>query len=142
MEKDDWSTAVVDYMRLYTAETFAGLKPDEALEATLLNAVGARVGAHMTPQDLAAPGLAFKTAFVLSYDGAPLGEFAFTDATTGRPDLFCILASPSADAPVRLETRGKYTLGVWARDGKKFLVIGPSREFIDDWAHRVAGRVS
>ncbi len=136
-QEDDWSTAVVEYMRLYTPETFAGLKPDEAQKAALVAAVGARLGVQLPPQGLAAPGLAFKTAFVLTYDGAPLGEFVFTDAA-GAPNLFCILADSAAPTPLRVDRRGEFTVGTWARDGKRFLVIGPSPKVIDDWAHALA----
>jgi anti-sigma factor RsiW len=137
-EKDDWSQAVVDYMRLYTPETFAGLKPDEATEATLVGAIGARLGVSLTPDKLNLPGLAFKTAFVLTYDDAPLGEFAFTDAA-GAPYLFCVLADSSAPQALRQEKRGEYALATWARDGKQFLVLGPSPKLIADWAQMITG---
>jgi anti-sigma factor RsiW len=133
-DKDDWSQAVVDYMRLYTPETFAGLKPDEATQAAIVGAVAARLGVHVTPEKLSLPGLAFKTAFVLSYDDSPLGEFAFADAA-GTPYLFCVLADSSAPQPLHQEKRGDYTLATWGRDGKQFLVIGPSPKVIEDWAH-------
>jgi anti-sigma factor RsiW len=139
-EKDDWSSAVVEYMRLYTPETFAGLKPDAAQEAALIGAVGARLGVRLTPQSLAMPGFAFKTAFVLTYDGAPLGEFVFTDSA-GAPNLFCVLAEPATPTPLSLNRHGEFALATWGRDGKRFLVIGPSPEVIADWAHRLASRV-
>src|SRR5437763_6881028 len=69
--REDWVTAVVEYMQLYTPETFAGLAPDPAQEAAMVGKVGARLGVELTPRELATPGLAFKTAFVLSHDGAP-----------------------------------------------------------------------
>jgi anti-sigma factor RsiW len=137
-EKDDWSQAVVEYMRLYTPETFAGLKPDAATEAAIVGAVTARLGVHVTPEKLNLPGLAFKTAFVLTYDGSPLGEFAFADAA-GTPYLFCVLADSSAPQPLHQEKRGDYALATWGRDGKQFLVIGPSPKVIDDWAHTLTG---
>jgi anti-sigma factor RsiW len=137
-ERDDWRQAVVDYMRLYTPETFAGLKPDETAEAAIVGGVATRLGVQVTPQKLSLPGLAFKTAFVLTYDGSPLGEFAFAD-TAGTPYLFCVLADSSAPQPLRQEKRGDYTLAMWGRDGKQFLVIGPSPKVIDDWAHTLTG---
>jgi hypothetical protein len=137
-EKEDWSQAVVDYMRLYTPETFAGLKPDEATEETLVGAVGARLGVTLTSDKLSLPGLAFKTAFVLTYDDSPLGEFAFTD-DAGTPYLFCILADSSAPQPLHQEKRDDYTLASWGRDGKQFLVLGPSPKLIEDWAHKLTG---
>jgi anti-sigma factor RsiW len=137
-EKDDWSQAVVDYMRLYTPETFAGLKPDAAVETELVTAVGGRLGVPLTPEKLNLPGLSFKTAFVLTYDGSPLGEFAFAD-TAGTPYLFCVLADASAPQPLHQEKRGEYALATWGRDGKRFLVLGPSPRIIEDWAHMITG---
>jgi hypothetical protein len=137
-EKEDWSKAVVDYMRLYTPETFAGLKPDAALEAALVSAVGGRLGIRLAPETLNLPGLSFKTAFVLTYDGSPLGEFAFADAA-GTPYLFCVLANSSGPQPLRQEKRGEYALAQWGRDGKRYLVLGPSPKVIEDWAHLITG---
>jgi hypothetical protein len=136
-QKEDWSKAVVDYMRLYTAETFAGLKPDAALETALVTAVGERLGVKLTPEKINLPGLSFKTAFVLTYDRSPLGEFAFTDAS-GTPYLFCVLADSSEPTPLRQEKRGEYALATWGRDGKRFLVLGPSPKVIGDWARMIA----
>jgi anti-sigma factor RsiW len=137
-EKEDWSKAVVDYMRLYTPETFAGLNPDAALESALVTAVGGRLGIQLTPEKLNLSGLSFKTAFVLAYDGSPLGEFAFTDGS-GTPYLFCVLADSSGPKPLRQEKRGGYALATWAHDGRRFLVLGPSPKVIDDWAHMITG---
>jgi anti-sigma factor RsiW len=137
-EKEDWSQAVVDYARLYTQETFAGLKPDEAQETEIVATVGARLGVELTPEKLNLPGLSFKTAFVLTYDGSPLGEFAYADAA-GAPYLFCVLADSSAPTPLQQEKRGDYALATWGRDGKRFLVLGPSPKLIGDWARMITG---
>src|SRR5271165_3638701 len=85
--KDGWRSAVVDYMRLYTNETFALVSPDRQTEALELSAVGSRVGADLTPEKVALPGLDFKVAFILSYEGKPLAELAYVDKT-GAPTLF------------------------------------------------------
>ena len=61
-EKDDWQAAVVEYMELYTNETFAFDDIDPSVEAKKLNAIGQRVGATLTPEDLAVPGLGVDTA--------------------------------------------------------------------------------
>lgn len=138
--REDWVTAVVEYMQLYTPETFAGLAPDPAQEAAMVGKVGARLGVELTPRDLAAPGLAFKTAFVLSYDGVPLGEFVFTDAA-GVPYLFCIWARGAGPAALRREKRQSFTVATWGRQDDRFLVIGPSAETIRDWSTVLASRL-
>ena len=59
---ETWRQAVVEYMSLYTSETFAAVPTDPAIQATNLNAVGAKIGAALTPDRVALPGLSFKLA--------------------------------------------------------------------------------
>jgi anti-sigma factor RsiW len=121
--KEDWRTAVAEYAQLYTNETFAPLKPDPALEAAELSFVGAKVGADLTPENVALPGLRFTTAFMLSHAGHPLGVIAYVDPT-GTPVLFCIHANHAPDAPLRSQRRGDLSLASWSRGGRGHLVIG------------------
>ncbi len=122
-EQEDWRSAVVEYTNLYTNETFAPLNPDASLQAKELDAVGARVGARLTPESVALPGLRFTVAFMLSYSGSPLGEIAYVDAQ-GEPVLFCLMANAGADAPLRSEKRGELSLSSWSHAGRRHLVIG------------------
>ena len=80
---------VVEYTNLYTNETFSPLNPDASLQAIELSALGARVGVNLTPESVALPGLRFTVAFMLSYNGAPLGVVAYVDPS-GEPVLLCI----------------------------------------------------
>ena len=118
-----WRSAVVRYMDLYTTETFDFPAPDLAARARALAAVGARVGAALTPAAVAAAGLDFRAAFSLGYEGTPLAEIAYVEAT-GEPVLLCIFRDGGADAPVRVERRESYALAAWTRAGREFLVIG------------------
>jgi len=122
-EDDDWRAAVVDYMKVYTNDTFALVSPDRPVEAFELGAVAKKVGADLTPEKVALPGLDFKVAFNLSYDEAPLGEIASVDST-GTPVLFCVIANKEADAPLRSEKRDQFSLASWSRNGLSYLVIG------------------
>ena len=122
-EQDNWRSAVVDYTNLYTNETFSPLNPDSALQAAELKLVGAKVGANLTPENIALPGLRFTTAFMLAYEGSPLGVIAYVDPS-GAPVLFCIHANRAPDAPMRSERRGDLALAWWARGGRGHLVIG------------------
>ena len=99
-----WRSAVAEYTNLYTNETFSPLKPDASLEAQELAAVGARVGAKLTPENVALPGFQFTVAIMLSFDGAPLAAIAFVDPE-GAPVLLCIIKNGGADSPLRLERR-------------------------------------
>jgi anti-sigma factor RsiW len=120
---EDWRTAVVEYTDLYTNETFGHRNPDAAMQMAQLSAVGARVGANLTPESVALPGLRFAAAFMLSYEGSPLGVIAYVDPS-GAPVLLCILADRAPDAPMRSERRGDLSLAWWSRSGRSHLVIG------------------
>jgi anti-sigma factor RsiW len=121
--REGWRSAVAEYTELYTDETFAPLNPNAAMQATELSAVGARVGANLTPENVTLPGLRFTTAFMLSYEGAPLGVIAYVDPS-GAPVLLCIIANDTPDAPIRSERRDSLALAWWSRGGRGRLVIG------------------
>jgi len=122
-ERQDWRTAVVEYTNLYTNETFSPLNPDASLQAIELSALGARVGVNLTPESVALPGLRFTVAFMLSYNGAPLGVVAYVDPS-GEPVALCIIANDAPDAPMRSERRDNLSLAWWSRGGRSRLVIG------------------
>jgi anti-sigma factor RsiW len=125
--KEDWRTAIAEYTHLYTNETFSPFNPDVAMQAAELGAVGAKVGASLTPENVALPSLRFTTAFILSYGDAPLGVIAYVDSS-GAPVLLCILADRAPDAQMRSERRGDLSLAWWSRSGRTHLVIGRIRE--------------
>jgi anti-sigma factor RsiW len=122
-EQEDWRSGVAGYTNLYTSETFSPLNPDAGLQSAELSAIGAKVGAHLTPENVALPGLRFTTAFMLSYDGAPLGVVAYVDPS-GAPVALCIIANDAPDAPMRSERRDNLSLAWWSRGGRSRLVIG------------------
>ena len=122
-ERDNWRSAVAEYTNLYTNETFSPLKPDASLQAIELSALGAKVGANLTPENIALPGLRFAVAFMLAYEGSPLGVIAYVDPS-GEPVLLCILAHPAPDAPIRSELRDDLSLAWWSNSGRSHLVIG------------------
>ena len=122
-QQEDWRAAVVQYTNLYTNETFSPLHPDAALQAIELSAVGERVGAKLTPEAVALPGLRFTVAFMLSFGGSPLAVIAYVDAS-GAPVLLCIIKNHAPDADVRSQRRGDLSLAYWSDDGRGYLVIG------------------
>jgi anti-sigma factor RsiW len=122
-EEQDWLSAVEEYTNLYTNETFSPLRPDDSLQATELAAVGEKVGASLTPESIALPGLRFTVAFMLSYKGAPLAAIAYVDSK-GEPVMLCIIANQAPDAPIRSERRSELSLASWSRGGRGHLVIG------------------
>jgi anti-sigma factor RsiW len=122
-EPQDWRAAVEEYTNLYTNESFSPLHPDAALQALELSAVGARVGARLTPESVALPGLRFTVSFMLAFKGSPLAVNAFVD-DQGAPVLLCIIDNKAPDAPMRSERRGELSLAYWYRGGRGYLVIG------------------
>ena len=122
-ERQDWRTAVTDYTNMYSNETFSPLKPDAQLQAIELSALGARLGANLTPENVALPGLRFTMAFMLTYEGSPLGVIAYVDPS-GAPVALCIIANDAPDAPIRSERRHNLSLAWWSRGGRSRLVIG------------------
>ena len=121
--KEDWRSAVTDYTNMYSNETFTPLRPDAQLQAIELSALGARLGANLTPENVALPGLRFTTAFMLTHQGSPLGVIAYVDPS-GAPVAFCIIANRAPDAPIRSERRDDLSLAWWSRGGRSHLVIG------------------
>jgi anti-sigma factor RsiW len=125
--QDDWRSSVVEYTNLYTNETFGHRNPDAAMQVAQLDAVRAKVGGNLTPENIALPGLRFAAAFMLSYRGSPLGVIAYVDPS-GAPVLLCVLGGRAPDAPIRSERRGELALASWSDDGRSYLVIGRMTE--------------
>jgi anti-sigma factor RsiW len=121
--REDWRTAIAEYTHLYTNETFGPLNPDPAQQAAELKAVGAMVGARLTPENTTLPDLRFASAFMLSYGGSPMGVLAYVDPS-GAPVLLCILADGAPDEPTQSQKRGDLSLAWWSRNGRSHLVIG------------------
>jgi hypothetical protein len=122
-EEQEWRTAVVEYTNLFSNETFSPLNPDAALQAIELRALGDKVGANLTPENVALPGLRFAVAFMLAYEGSPLGMIAYVDPQ-GNPVLLCIIANHAPDAPIRSERRDDLSLAWWSSGGRSHLIIG------------------
>ena len=121
-EAENWRTAVVEYVSLYTPETFAAFNPDAAQEAGALGALEAKLGGGLTPARIAIEGLRFKGAVIFEYDGAPLGQIAFAGAD-GVPVVFCVIRSAAAEAPLATEKRDGLSLASWARGGRGYMVV-------------------
>jgi anti-sigma factor RsiW len=125
--EENWRAAVVDYMALYTNETFAQIPENREARAEELGAVGARVGARLTPESVALPGLDLKAAFILAYERQPLAEVVQLDSK-GAPFLFCVIANAAPDAPLKSERQEGFSLASWSRGGKGYLVIAEAPE--------------
>jgi anti-sigma factor RsiW len=126
-EESDWRRAVVEYMQLYTPDTFASQNPDTDLAAAELKGVGDKVGVALTPENTAVKDLRFRVAFNLAYAGAPLAEVGFTDAR-GEPAAFCVIANGERTSPLRTLTRDGVSYATWSKDGKGYILIARMSE--------------
>jgi anti-sigma factor RsiW len=121
-EREDWRTVVVEYMQLYTNETFA-LEDTASSQEKKLSAIDEKLKLRLAPETLGIAGLRFRAAQLLEYDGAPLAEIVYLNAQ-GAPVLFCIIAGAGRDSRMQSETRGNLSLTSWSNDGRGYLVIG------------------
>jgi anti-sigma factor RsiW len=122
-ERESWRDAVVEYMELYTPDTFALWNPDSAAQAKQLQAVSAKVGVDLTPDKVAVPGLRYRTALNFSFEGEPLAEIAYTDAG-GAPVLFCVIANGKPNAAPRMVAREGLSYVTWSREGRSYMFVG------------------
>jgi anti-sigma factor RsiW len=122
-EREDWRTAVGEYMQLYTNQTFALEDAALSSQEKKLSAIGEKLKLLLAPETLAIPGLRFSAAQLLEYDGAPLAEIVYVNSQ-GAPVLFCIISGAGSDSGTQSETRGDLSLASWSKGGRGYLVIG------------------
>jgi anti-sigma factor RsiW len=119
-ERDDWRQAVVEYMALYTPESFG-----EAVSPQLgdeLASLSRRLEAPLDVDRLKVGDLSPRRAELLQYDGAPLGQIGYLDGAT--PVAFCILGDGEADAPLASSSRDGFAVASWAQGGRGYMLIG------------------
>ncbi len=122
-EPANWRAVVAEYLALYTDETLAAIPDDPALRTTELANVGAKLSLHLTPEDVALPGMTLKMAQLLEFRGMPLAQIAYRSGS-GGPAAFCIIANGKPDIPVTLEQRDGWNIAFWNADGLGYMVIG------------------
>jgi anti-sigma factor RsiW len=119
-ERDDWRRAVVEYMALYTPESF-GEAPSPLLGEELAS-LSRRLGAPLDVDRLKVDNLSPRRAELLQYDGAPLGQIGYLDGAT--PVAFCILRDGEPDEALASSSRDGFAFASWAQGGRGFMLIG------------------
>jgi len=119
-ERDDWRQAVVEYMALYTPESF-GEAPSPRLGEELAS-LSRRLGAPLDVDRLKVDDLSPRRAELLQYDGAPLGQIGYLDGAT--PVAFCILRDGEPDEALATSSRDGFAFASWAQGGRGFMLIG------------------
>ncbi|EJC74129.1 putative transmembrane transcriptional regulator (anti-sigma factor) [Rhizobium leguminosarum bv. trifolii WSM2012] len=122
-ENSEWRAVVADYISLYTSETLAGTVPARDAQVAQLAALDEKLGLSLSPEAVSLPGIDFKRALLLQYDGRPLAQIAYLDPETG-PMALCIVRSDAGRKAPDLENRKGMNVVYWSNDTHAFMLIG------------------
>ncbi|AGS20609.1 anti-sigma factor family protein [Rhizobium etli] len=122
-ESSEWRAVVADYISLYTAETLAGPTPAGESQAAQLAPLDDKLGLSLSPEAVSLPGVDFKRALLLQYDGKPLAQIAYLDPETG-PMALCIVQSDAGPKAPDLESRKGMNVVYWSNGRHAFMLIG------------------
>lgn len=122
-ENSEWRAVVADYISLYTAETLAGPSPARESQAAQLAPFDEKLGLSLSPEAVSLPGVDFKRALLLQYDGKPLAQIAYLDPETG-PMALCIVRSDAGPKAPDLEHRKGMNVVYWSNGRHAFMLIG------------------
>jgi hypothetical protein len=120
-QTEDWRSAIAEYTHLYTNETFSRFDPDAAMQAAELSAVSAKVGAILTPEDVALPNLRF-TRSCSSTRAFRSGHRLYWPLRGSSPALHS--RQSRTGAPTRSEQGADLSLAWWSRSERTRLIIG------------------
>ena len=122
-ENTEWRAVVADYISLYTPETLVGPVPARDVQATQLASLDEKLGLSLSPEAVSLPGIDFKRALLLQYDGKPLAQIAYLDPETG-PMALCIVRSDAGAKAPDLESRKGMNVVYWSNSTHAFMLIG------------------
>ncbi len=122
-ESAEWRAVVAEYLALYTTDTLSAPPGDRNAQAAQLTDVGSKLGLSLTPEAVALPGIGFRRAQVLEYDGKPLAQIAYLDPETG-PMALCIVPSNNGAAAPDMERRRGMNVVYWSNATHAFMLIG------------------
>ncbi|MBP2485973.1 anti-sigma factor family protein [Rhizobium leguminosarum] len=140
-ENSEWRAVVADYISLYTPETLAGPVPERDVQAAQLGSLDEKLGLSLSPEAVSLPGIDFKRALMLQYDGKPLAQIAYLDPETG-PMALCIVKSDAGRKAPDLESRKGLNVIYWSNETHAFMLIGhAAADRMTAIAEGVRGRV-
>lgn len=141
-ENSEWRSVVADYISLYTTETLAGPVPAREAQAAQLVPLDEKLGLSLSPEAVSLPGIDFKRALLLQYDGKPLAQIAYLDPETG-PMALCIVMSDAGPKAPDLESRKGMNVVYWSNGTHAFMLIGhAAADRMTAIADGVRGRVA
>jgi anti-sigma factor RsiW len=137
----DWHGAVADYQALYTRATLAAIADDRARQQPEVADVAEKLGLKVALEALQLPGLDFKRAQLLAFQGRPIAQFAYLDSH-GNPVAFCVTSTDKGDSALKPETFGALHAVSWSKNGFGFIVIGAVQpETVQGAAELLAKRI-
>ncbi|MGZ2482227.1 anti-sigma factor RsiW [Rhizobium pisi] len=122
-ENSEWRAVVAEYISLYTPETLTGPVPEREVQAAQLASLNEKLGLSLSLEAVLLPGIDFKRALLLQYDGKPLAQIAYLDPETG-PMALCIVTSDAGRKPPDLENRKGMNVVYWSNAMHAFMLIG------------------
>ncbi|MFS2179677.1 anti-sigma factor [Rhizobium pisi] len=122
-ENSEWRAVVAEYISLYTPETLTGPVPAREVQAAQLASLDEKLGLSLSPEAVSLPGIDFKRAMLLQYDGKPLAQIAYLDPETG-PMALCIVMSDAGSKAPDLEKRKGMNVVYWSNATHAFMLIG------------------
>ncbi|WP_027685922.1 anti-sigma factor family protein [Rhizobium leguminosarum] len=141
-ENSEWRAVVADYISLYTPETLAGPVPGREDQAAQLAGLDEKLGLSLSPEAVSLPGIDFKRALLLQYDGKALAQIAYLDPETG-PMALCIVKSDKGPKAPDLESRNGMNVVYWSNATHAFMLIGhAAADRMTAIAEGVRGRVA
>ncbi|MBX5181430.1 anti-sigma factor [Rhizobium sp. NZLR5] len=141
-ENSEWRAVVADYISLYTPETLAGAVPARDVQTAQLGSLDEKLGLSLSPEAVSLPGIDFKRALLLQYDGKPLAQIAYLDPETG-PMALCIVRSDAGPKAPDLENRKGMNVVYWSNETHAFMLIGhAAADRMTAIAEGVRGRVT
>ncbi|MGO8083546.1 anti-sigma factor family protein [Rhizobium leguminosarum] len=141
-ENSEWRAVVADYVSLYTPESLAGPVPGRDDQAAQLAGLDEKLGLSLSPEAISLPGVDFKRALLLQYDGKALAQIAYLDPETG-PMALCIVKSDKGPKASDLERRKGMNVVYWSNATHAFMLIGQAAaDRMTAIAEGVRGRVT
>lgn len=138
----NWRDAVASYMVLYTRTTVEAMPDSAGARSQELAAASEALGLEFSTELISAPGVEFKGARLLDYDGNPLAQFIYL-ARDGNPIAFCVIRDGEAPDVAEVERRRGMTLVYWSAQGYEFMVIGKApQQSLMDIANHLKARFS
>ncbi len=122
-----WVLAAAGYQQLYAHETLAGIQPDMAQSARIVDEIRHEDGLDVHIPDLSAAGLVFKRVQRLRFHGKPLVQIVYLPAT-GAPVALCVIKEAKPDHAIAEQHIDDMNVITWRRAELGYALIGKRNE--------------